>query len=82
MCHKCDAERKYLVEIEDTAVECDRRDQLPQLIYAICLEETDQDIEKHLNFLAIDLSTENIALEDTLIGRVYLDTLAIKARLQ
>jgi hypothetical protein len=83
MCHKCEAEREYLVTIEDLAVTCAKQGELNALIAAIACEETDMAIANHLTFLAADLGMDgDEKVEDCLIGRLYLDVLRCKAKLQ
>lgn len=80
MCHLCEAEREYLVTIEDLIVRCAESGDLASLLCAIHCEETDQQIARHLSFLAVDLDPDPV--EECLIGRVYLRVLAAKAQLQ
>jgi hypothetical protein len=83
MCRKCDAQRQFLIDIEDAAVYCaHQHGTIAPLVTALVCEETDQEVAKHLTFLCLDLESDGQAVEDTLIGRVYLNVLEIKARLQ
>jgi len=82
MCRRCDAEREFLISIEDAALLCLKRykDYIP-LTIALCCEETDQEMARHLMFIRLDSDGDDL-VEGTLIGRVYLDALEAKARLQ
>jgi hypothetical protein len=66
--------------MEDAALLCLRQyqDYIP-LTIALCCEETDMEMAKHLTFIFLD---SDDPVEGTLIGHVYLDALQAKARLQ
>jgi hypothetical protein len=82
MCRHCEAERLYLISIEELAVRCSQTDSLDALVLAIALEESDQETARHLTFLKLDLEDDGEDPEDILIGRVFMQVLAVKARLQ
>lgn len=83
MCRKCDAEREYLIAIEDAAVLCAHaHGDIAPLIVALLHEETDQEVAKHLTFMYLDTEDSDESVEDTLIGNVYLRVLELKAKLQ
>jgi hypothetical protein len=83
MCRRCRGERQFLRSIEETALYCSKQPYgIEPLLVALLMEETDQDVAKHLTFLYLDLEDQDEAVEETLIGRVYLSVLEMKAHLQ